>query len=59
MVNVCLLNTGPFTQSVLCGPAASVQPDSLVEMNNPGQDEAGEGGMGRWDLLSRGATLAT
>lgn len=43
MTSVCLLDTELVSHSVLCGPAAFAQPESLAEMPNLGQDEAGVG----------------
>lgn len=43
---------------MLCGPAASVQPESLVEMNNLGQDEAGGGRDGKTGLALQGSYLS-
>lgn len=43
---------------MLCGPSASVQPESLVEMNNLGQDEAGVGRDGKMGLALQGSYLS-
>lgn len=43
---------------MLCGPSASVQPESLVEMNNLGQDEAGGGRDGKMGLALQGSYLS-
>ena len=43
---------------MLCGPSASVQPESLVEMNNLGQDEAGGRRDGKMGLALQGSYLS-
>ena len=43
-----------LSTSVLCGPAASAQPENLAEMHNLGQDAAGVGRDGRMELTLQG-----
>lgn len=53
MTSVCLLDTELVTHSVLCGPAAFAQPESLAEMHNLRQDEAAVGRDERMGLALR------